>query len=176
MAIATYRPKTSISHHTLARFLAVSVQKHSCFPATAQGLSFYYKLITKAAAPTKNIVLGMLYMTKLRAIGSSLLREHPGDLLFTACLLLAYDILDDTPYNLKGWSIISNFPKHQISLVVRSILCTLDYRLTIPSSTFNKYESLLMKYVSAPTSAPYSHSPNLWCLPQREVIPYKNLF
>ncbi|KAJ9071839.1 hypothetical protein DSO57_1033167 [Entomophthora muscae] len=171
---AHYQPKPApskpISHRTLARFLEVSVLKHSRFPVagTSGSHNFYYKLISTTSAPTNHVVLSMLYLTKLSVINSPLLKLYPGDLLFTSCLLLAFNILDDTPYDTKSWSILSNYSKQQVNSVVRSILHALDYRLAISPSAFQKYEALMLRYVSShpvhpsplsPPSSPYLHLP-----------------
>lgn len=166
MAIAHYQPKAChtkpVSHRTLARFLETSVHRHSWFPVqgTSGNQDFYHRLISTTSAPTSYVVLGMLYMTKLRGKSFSLLCEFPGDLLFTGCLLLAFDILDDTPYDIKSWAILSGYSKGQINTVVRSILHGLDYRLAITPSAFHKYEVIMLKHVSSPSPSSYPSPPS----------------
>ncbi|KAJ9056702.1 hypothetical protein DSO57_1030201 [Entomophthora muscae] len=156
MTITHYQPKATeakpITHRSLARFLEVSVFKHSRFPVagTSGSQNFYYKLISTTSAPTNHVVLGMLYLTKLRSVNSPLLEEYPGNLMFTVCLMLAFDILDDTPYDTRSWSSLSGYSRRQITTVANKILQALDYRLTITTSAFSKYKFLMLGYASSP--------------------------
>lgn len=193
MATMYYQPRASqprpVSHHTLAQFLAVSVHRHSRFPGSSGSQGFYHNLLSSTYAPTNFVALGMLYMTKLHTINSSLLQEHPGDLLFTACLLLSFGSLDDNPYNTHTWSLLSGYPKKQISSVTRRILLALEYRLAITPTAFLKYKTSMLKYVTSPIrhacptaisplssppmwfSRPKLLHPNpIWSLPEKDIF------
>ncbi|KAJ9052158.1 hypothetical protein DSO57_1037037 [Entomophthora muscae] len=135
-------------HCTLARFLEVSVLKHSRFPGAPGNRSFYHKLISATSTPINLIVLSMLYMTKLRTVNSPLLDEYPGQLVYTACLQLAFGIADDVPYATRSWSTLSGYSLKQINSVIRSILHALDYRLEVTSSAFAKYKSCMLRLIS----------------------------
>lgn len=149
MAIKLYPPKPP-SRRTLARFLEVSVLRHSQFPVA--GLSgsqgFYHRLIATTSAPTNHVALAMLYLTKLRVARSALPHECPGDLLFTACLLLAFDMLDDAPYTTESWALLSGYTRQQINSVVRGILHALDYRLAVTPAAFQKYQAHVLRYLA----------------------------
>ncbi|KAJ9086877.1 hypothetical protein DSO57_1039058 [Entomophthora muscae] len=171
MAMSSY-PSNSISRHTLARFLEKSVNRHSCFPMSPGTHNFYYQLITTTAAPTNTLVLSMMYMTKLRALNAPLLCERPGNLIFTSCLLLAFDFLDDTPYDTTAWSFLSNYSTKDINSVVRSIMRVFDYHLTVTPSAFHKYKTFMLKYILPPNSSIDSLTPSHYLHFPRLTPPY----
>ncbi|KAI0226382.1 hypothetical protein L0F63_002495 [Massospora cicadina] len=70
-------------------------------------------------------------MTKLRIGALALLLEHPGTLIYTACLMLACNILDDAPYDTDSWATLSGHPALLINRVAREVAICLDYRLQL---------------------------------------------
>lgn len=144
----------AVGHPSFARFLQVCVQKHSLYPAAGHsGTShFYYKLLSTTATPTATIILSIAYMTKLRLTAAPLLGEHPGTLIYTACLMLACNILDDAPYDTDSWATLSGHTSVLINRVARRIALCLDYRLQVAPEAHAKFEAFVMSYFQPPAS------------------------
>ncbi|KAJ9057560.1 hypothetical protein DSO57_1021501 [Entomophthora muscae] len=144
------KARHSIGHPSFGRFLQVCVFKHSLYPCPGHSgtSNFYFKLLSTTNTPTATIILSIAYMTKLRLGAVSLLKEHPGTLIYTACLMLACNILDDAPYDTDSWATLSGHSAQLINRVARTIALCLDYRLQVAPEVHAKFESFVMSYFS----------------------------
>lgn len=139
-------PIQKIGLRAFSRFLAVCVYKHSLRDASVGSKDFYYRLISSTSSSPTIILFSVIYMTRLRIANSSLLRDFPGDLVYTACLMLAYTMVDDAPYDTQSWATLSSYSPRQLNTMTREICAQFDYNLQVNLHAYYRFESDITKY------------------------------
>lgn len=142
------------THLALSEFLEDYVAKCSRYagPGNSGDRHFHLNLLESTNSSVNAVLVSVAYLTRLRFTDPSVLQRHPGSLVYTACLMLAYKFLEDAPFTLASWAMLSHYPGHAITRVAREILQCLDYRLHVTKDSLKRVGDFIATYTRHPTS------------------------
>ncbi|KAJ9055872.1 hypothetical protein DSO57_1038800 [Entomophthora muscae] len=140
-----------ISRLSMNSYLADFINRHSLVPRKGKGKKgayrFCQRLLATAELPDNVTLLTLHYMEKVSRISPSLLQEHEGQLIFTACLLLASRFIEDSPYAVSSLANMTSYGSLRINRMARIVCEAIDYQLYINHSNFTDYESQVLSSI-----------------------------
>lgn len=112
---------------------------------------------TKTSFSTLQVALYYLLLIKAHVPGFDFSMEQPPDMaavrgfqcgrrMFLASIILASKYLQDRNYSSKAWSKITSLPVEEINANEMAFLRAVQWKLHIPESKFNRWQSILVDY------------------------------
>ncbi|KAJ9069180.1 hypothetical protein DSO57_1021323 [Entomophthora muscae] len=110
---------------------------------------FYFRLLARSKASLNHVVLAMIYMNRVYGSITCILRELPTKLIFTACLVLAFNYQEDCTYTITSWANMSGFSPKKARHAIFRVLNALNHSIEVEPSLFKKYLASVT-YIATP--------------------------